>query len=146
MTFEEAEKTLPNGFHDAKIVRIVLDYASNALLMTLQILVGTPGQSDQEQYGTAELRANGLHFCFIDPPDPSYPFKPNGKPLGVSGAPESRESPVIEGLSAKLPEGASVYRFFADRWNSFIHVAASDIQISWDRNGRVAESLQARRS
>ena len=114
MTFEEAERTLPSGLHDAKIVKIVLDYGSNSLLMTLQILVGTPGQSDQKQYATAELRANGLLFCIIDPPDPSHPFKPNGKPLGVCGAPESRESPVIEGLAAKL-SGASAYQFFADR-------------------------------
>src|SRR5487761_741607 len=140
MTFEEAEKTLPNGFHDAKIVNITLDYPSNILVMTLKILVGIPGQSDQEEYGSAKLTAKDLYFCFIDPPDPTYPFRPNGKALGVCGAPESRESPVIESLLRKLPEGVSFYRFFVDRWNSFIHVAASDIQISWSKDP-TAESL-----
>jgi hypothetical protein len=136
MTFEEVEKTLPNGFHDAKIVRITLDYPAGTLLMTMQILVGTPGEADQEEYGPAELRANGLYFCFIDPPDPTYPFRLNGKALGVSGAREPRESPVIGNLLHKLPEGVSVYRFYADKWNSFIHVAASDVQISWRKNPR----------
>ena len=130
MTFEEVEKTLPNGFHDAKIVRITVDYPAGTLLMSLQILVGTPGEADQEEYGPAELRANGLYFCFIDPPDPGYPFKPNGKALGICGDPDTRESPVIGNLLSKLPEGVFAYRFYADRWNSFIHVAAADVQIS----------------
>ena len=136
MTFEEAEETLPNGFHDAQVVRITLDYPAGTLLMTMQILVGTPGQANEEEYGPAELRANGLYFCFIDPPDPTYPFKPNGKALGVCGDPEPRESPAIGDLLYKLPEGVSVYRFYADSWNSFIHVAAFDVQISWGKNLR----------
>ena len=140
MTFEEVENSLPNGFHDAKIVRITLDYPAGTLLMTMQILVGTPGQANEEEYGPAELRANGLYFCFIDPPDPTYPFKPNGKALGVSGAEELLESSVIGDLLNKLPEGVSVYRFYADRWNSFIHVAASDIQISWGKSPRFSNA------
>ena len=137
MTFEEVEKTLPNGFHDAKIVQITLDYPAGTLLMTMQILVGV-GQATE--YGPAELRANGLYFCFIDPPDPTYPFKPNGKGLRVCGDQEPRESPVIGDLLHELPEGVSVYRFYADRWNSFIHVAATDIQISWDKNPRFSKA------
>jgi hypothetical protein len=134
MTFDEVEKTLPNGFHDAKLVTMTLDYTAGILLMTLQILIGRPGHSNEDEYSPAELRATGLYFCFIDPPDPTYPFRPNGKALGVSGAPESREQSVIERLLPKLPEGISLYRFYAEKWNSFIHVAASDIQISWSKN------------
>jgi hypothetical protein len=66
MTFEEVEKTLPNGFHDAKIVRMTLDYPAGTLSMSLQILVGTPGEADQEEYGLAELRANGRGSTMID--------------------------------------------------------------------------------
>jgi hypothetical protein len=134
MTFEEVENTLPNGFHDAKIVRITLDYPAGILLMAMEILVGTPGEADQEEYGPAELKANGLCFCFIDPPDPAYQFRPNGEALGVCGAEEPPDSPVIGNLLNKLPEGVSAYRFYADEWNSFIHVAASDVQVSWSKN------------
>jgi hypothetical protein len=133
MTFEELENTLPNGFHDAKIVRITLDFPDGNLLMNMQILVDS-SKHGNEQYALAELRAGGLFFCFIDPPDPTYPFRPNGKALRVSGAPESTESRAIEDLLARLPEGITAYRFFADQWNSFIHVAASDIGISWSKH------------
>jgi hypothetical protein len=136
VTFEEVEKMLPNGFHDAKIVRMTLDYPAGVLLMTLQILIGRPGHSDEEEYGQAELSATGLYFCFIDPPDPTYAFRPNGKALGISGASESRESSVIEKLLPKLPEGISLYRFYAEKSNAFIHVAATDIQVSWSKTTR----------
>jgi hypothetical protein len=128
MTFKEAEESLPNGFHDAKIVRILLDYPSGTLLMKMNILVGTPDSADIDEYRSAELKVRGLYFFFIDPPDPRYPFRPNGRPLKVSGDPATDSSPVI----AKLPEEVSYYRFFVDLWNSFIHVAGSGVEISWN--------------
>jgi hypothetical protein len=128
MTFKEVAESLPNGFHDAKIVRILLDYPSGALLMTMNILIGTPDSADVEEYCFAELKVRGLYFCFIDPPDPRYPFRPNGRPLSVSGDFATDSSPVI----AKLPEGVSYYRFFVDQWNAFIHVAGSGVEISWN--------------
>jgi hypothetical protein len=85
MTFEEAEDGLPNGFHDAQIERISLDYLAGTLQIAMRILIGTPGEPNQDEYGPAELRVSGLYFCSIEPPYPTYPFKPNGEPFGVSG-------------------------------------------------------------
>jgi hypothetical protein len=131
MNFREIEKTLPNGFHDAKIERILLDYVAGTLLINMRILVGTPGDQDQDEYGPAEVKVNGLYFCFLEPPSPNYPFKPNGKPLGVSGDSSGNASPEIINLLHKLPPDASCYRFFVEQWNSFIYVGAAEVQISW---------------
>ena len=138
MTFKEVEHTLPNGFHDAKIERISLDYSAGTLQIAMRILIGTPGQPDQDEYGPAELRVGGLYFCFIEPPDPTYPFKPNGKPLSVSG--DDGASGEI-GFLQKLPAGVSCYRFFVDQWNSFIYIAASDVQISSSGVPRSLDSI-----
>lgn len=131
MTFREVEQTLPNGFHDAEIKHISLDYVSGTLRITMRILVGTPGEPDQEEYGHRELKVSGLYFFSIEPPDPTYPFKPNGKPLDVQGDDSGLSPPEIGKLIRELPPDASCYRFFVQQWNSFIYIAASDAQISW---------------
>lgn len=141
MTFREIEKILPNGFHDAKIEGISLDYPGATLVASMKILTGTPGESDQDEYGPAEMKISGLYFCSIEPPDPNYPFKPNGKPLGVSGDNSGNSSPEISNLVRKLPPGASSYRFFVEQWNSFIYMAASDVQISWSGAPHSLESV-----
>ena len=130
MTFREIEQTLPNGFHDAKIVRISLDYPAGTLVMNMRVLIGTPGEPDQDEYGPAEVSVTGLYLCSIEPPDPKYPFRLTGKPLGVSGDSSGNSSPEISNLMRKLPPSASCYRFFVEQWNSFIYVAGSDVQIS----------------
>ena len=130
MTFGEIEKKLPNGFHDAKIEHISLDYLRGTLLMKMRLLIGTPGGGDQDEYGSAEMKVNGLYFCSIEPPDPTYPFRPNGQLLGVSGDGSGGSSPEVRELAQSLPADASYYRFFVEQWNSFIYIAASDVQIS----------------
>jgi hypothetical protein len=141
MTFKEVEHSLPNGFHDAKIERISLDYPAGTLQIAMRILIGKPGEPDQDEYGPAELRVSGLYFCSIEPPDPTYPFKPNGKPLGVSGDDSEDELSGVVGVLGSLPRGISCYRFFVDQWNSFIHIAASDVQISSSGVPRSLDSI-----
>lgn len=143
MNFREIEQSLPNGFHDAKIERISLDYLSGSLLMNMRILTGTPGEPNQDEYGPAEVKASGLYFCSIESPDPNYPFRPSGHPLGVSGDNSGKSSSEISDLVSKLPPGTSCYRFFVEQWNSFIYVAASDVRISWRGTARSLESTAA---
>ena len=130
MTFEEAEDGLPNGFHDAQIERISLDYLAGTLQIAMRILIGTPGEPNQDEYGPAELRVSGLYFCSIEPPYPTYPFKPNGEPFGVSGDAATNGPSAIITVLQTLPTGVSSYRFFVEEWNSFIYIAASEVQIS----------------
>jgi hypothetical protein len=131
MTFEEIEKSTPNGFHDAVIERFSIDYPSGRILLLMRLLVGTPGAEDEERYAPAELRVNRLLFCAIEPPDPDYPFVPDGSPLDVSGVRGLGDTPEMARIAAQLPSTASCYRFFVDQWNAFIYLAGSDIQLSF---------------
>jgi hypothetical protein len=130
MTFIEAETSLPNGFHDAKIEKLLIDYLSRNLLVSMQILVGTPGMPNEEDYATAELVVNGLYFCAIESPESTYPWVPDGRPLSVSGS-CCVDSQTPSELLLTLPPGAGCYRFFVEQWNSFIQIAGADVQISW---------------
>ena len=130
MTFEEVEALAPSGFHDAKIDGMSVDYQTGVLTLSMRVLIGTPGTPDEEDYGPAELRVNRLLFCAIEPPDPNYPFAPEGEGLGVSGADGLGDLALKADLVARLPADVSLYRFFVEQWNSFIYIAGSDVHLS----------------
>jgi hypothetical protein len=134
LNLEELNNKLPNGFHDAKLLSIQLDYIARTATLHLSLWVGSmeaPPGPNREKYQAAILNLSGLCFCSIEPPDPGYPFLPKGKPSSVDGDPAKGDHfPSLPALSARLPEGAWCYRFFVVDWNAFIYVAAKDANIS----------------
>jgi hypothetical protein len=113
MTLDELDHALPNGFHDADILSLELDYVAATAKLHLSLLVGWPEDPDPERqaYQEAMLIIAGLCFCSIEPPSPAYPFLPDGKPINVSGDPaEPADFPSLPELAAKLPVGSWCYR------------------------------------
>jgi hypothetical protein len=134
VTLEELDGKLPNGFHDAKIFSLELDYAAGVAKFHLDLLVGWPDDPEPESqaYQEANLVVSGLCFCSIDPPYPTYPFLPNGKPISMSGDPaKSDHLAFLPDLAARFPGGTWCYRFFVRDWNAFIHVAGRDAKLTW---------------
>jgi hypothetical protein len=134
MTLDELDHKLPNGFHDAEIFSIELDYVAATAKMRLSLWVGWPDdpEPERQEYQHAILNITGLCFCSIDPPDPSYPFLPDGKGILASGDPAAANHlPSLPALRSRLPEGVWCYRLFVDDWNAFIHIAARDAEITW---------------
>jgi hypothetical protein len=134
VTLDELDHKLPNGFHDAKIFSIELNYAAGTAKLSLSLLVGWPEdpEPERQQYQEANLMVTGVCFCSIDPPSPTYPFTPRGRPILASGDPaQSNHLPLLAELSAKCPHGTWFYRFFVDDWNAFIHIAARDAELTW---------------
>ena len=133
MTFQALEESLPNGFHDAQLKTVFIDYVEHQLTMDLEILVGVPEAIDPDEYRSATLIATGLYFFIIDPPDAKHPFITKDTPLGVSGDDEWPAS--LADLRVGLNQTNSdftYHRFFCDDWNSFVYVAAADVQLSWN--------------
>jgi hypothetical protein len=134
MTLEELNQSLPNGFHDAQVYSIELDYRSGTAKLHLALWVGSMDdpQPQREAYQEATVTVTGLCFCSIDPPDPTYPFLPHGKYIDVSGDPaKSDHLPSLPELAARLPSGTWCYRFFVSDWNRFIHIAGSNAAITF---------------
>ena len=134
MTLDELDHELPNGFHDADILSLELDYVAATAKLHLSLLVGWPEDPDPESqaYQEAILVVTGLCFCSIDPPSPTYPFLPDGKPINVSGHPAKPDDfPSLPDLAAILPSGTWCYRWFVNDWNSFIYIAGRNAEITW---------------
>jgi len=50
MTIEEIDLSLPNGFHDSKILDVRLNYEQRTAEMDMKILVSGPDDADTERY------------------------------------------------------------------------------------------------
>lgn len=134
MTLDEWDSKLPNGFHDAKVLSIAIDYVAGTAKFRLSLHVGWPDdpEPEREEYQEAEMMVTGLSFCSIDPPDPSYRFLTDGRPMCVGGDPAQPDHlPALLKLLAKCPTGTWCYRFFVHDSNAFIQIAALDAQVSW---------------
>jgi hypothetical protein len=130
MTFEQLENTLPNGFHDAQLFGIRLDYVAASLTLEMNILISTIGGN---VYSPAIVEVKGLCVCTIEPPDPRYHFLPDGTPLNVSGNMPKKLGEELLKLSSQFPARISWYRFFVEEWNSFINIASDEVSLSWPK-------------
>ncbi len=135
MTLVELEDKLPNGFHDAKVHSLELDYEPGTAKFRLSLLIGLPEDppSTRNAYQRATLHLTGFCFCSIEPPDPNYRFLPEGKPISADGCPEGLEKvSTFHELQKVLPTGAWIYRFFLHDSNSFLHIAARNATLEWE--------------
>jgi hypothetical protein len=134
LTLNELDEALPNGFHDAEIFSFELDYVAAVAKFRLNLLVGWSDDPEPERqaYQEATLVVSGVCFFSIDPPSPTYPFLPDGKPICVSGDPAKPDHLAsLPGLAAKLPHDTWCYRFFVHDWNAFIHIAGREAVVTW---------------
>ena len=77
MTLEELENTLPNGLHDAEVVRISVDYELRILALDVDVWVGDMDEAPEkrEAYRKGLIEISGLLFLAMEPPDANYPFQ-----------------------------------------------------------------------
>ena len=133
MTLDEIAASLPNGFHDAKIKSINIDYVNREARFDLQIWIGDDSgtKEERETYRGAQLTLSQLLFCVIDAPDSRYPYHER-KALRVdAGSSNSGQISTSVRLPAPLPEHSFSHWFFVNNWNAFIHVAAMDARLEF---------------
>ncbi|HWY05433.1 MAG TPA: hypothetical protein VNY24_01150 [Candidatus Acidoferrales bacterium] len=132
MTFEELDRAFPNGFDDAEITGIAIDYTKRMATLQLKLRGNSPDSPERDVYAPAVLRVLGVYYLSIEPPDQSHIIGPESNAITVDGLPEDPHNyPLFGHIKAKLPDGAFCCRFFVHDWNSFIHIAASGAEFSW---------------
>lgn len=134
MNLVQIENSLPNGFHDASIEAIEIDYTLREALMRMQIFIGTPDaatEQEREAYKSAELYLSGVLYFAIGAPDPSYSYSEK-EPLWIdAGDAKNGSGPVPPIPIDLLPDGAFTHWFYVNDWNSFIIVAATSADLRW---------------
>ena len=133
MTFQELEQKLPNGFHDAAIREIRLDFMGRSVEIEIDLLMGGPDEPDPELCRVGKLRISPAYLFFIEPPDPHYSFVPNGSSFKVDGdSVKVGQNAEADRLLPMLPQNATTYRFFLEKWNAFLYLAGGGVEFSWN--------------
>lgn len=132
MNIEDISNTLPNGFHDAYLQRLSLDYAKHEAVFTLKIWDGDPDADNPAQcdaYRSGRLILNGLLFCVIEPPDTG--LDESDSALWITA--DSSDFDELK-TNPKLPEIQDGFRhwFFISTLNCFMYVAAKNASFEWE--------------
>ncbi len=127
MTIAEIENRLPAGLHDAKLLKIVIDYEK--LEAEIEFKVWIPTEQHAEKYARAILTLSGLQYLIIEPPGVDVQTNMGEHDLtSVDGF----VTASFRGISANVPQpivGNFAHSLFAYNWNSSIHIAASSAKL-----------------
>jgi hypothetical protein len=134
MTLEQLEDSLPNGFHDADIESITVDYVSKSAVLRMNLWTGdldAANEQEREACRRAELHLSDLVYFVIEPPDSKSDFKKKGGVWVTAGRHEEGKAPLPPVAAELLPAGGFAHWFFVIDWNSFISVAAMNAELRW---------------
>ena len=126
MTIEELENRFPNGFHDAYLVGLTVEFPSASACVELDVDCDDP---DPAVYTRIKFRLNGLSLFIVDPPDVRIALS-YGETIWVSGCETSDE--MLSDLATyrkNVPPGSFFYSFFMSHWNCFVHLAATNAEL-----------------
>ncbi|MCU1285817.1 MAG: hypothetical protein JWO13_2167 [Acidobacteriales bacterium] len=130
MTIDEVEDTLPNGFHDAELHSIQIDYGAKIAKFVITADMTAPDEAVEVNDRKVELIVSGLIFISIDAPDPSYPYTEKSYRIGgFFSSGKEIEALKVQGINAALPPGAFYNVAFVNDWNSFIHVTGMNAEL-----------------
>ncbi len=137
MNWDELEQLLPNGFHDARLDEISINYRARTAVFELELWAVTerPEHRPAEVpnlYRRGKVTFLGLLACTMDVPNGEYQV-PDACELWVDVAPMSYAiSEFPSWPKEPLPEGAFSRAFyFLNDAASYVHIAAQDIDFEW---------------
>lgn len=140
MTFEELDALYPNGFDDAYVDSLCMDYQYRTAELQLSLRGNPPYSPNEHEYQRALLVLRDFYYFVVEPPDTDHLWCPV-RSIQINGYPEDgNQFPLFEHLKEKLSAGAFCCRFYVHDWNSYIHMAAKDAQFSWVEDGGRAGS------
>jgi|SoiMethySBSTD1v2_1073268.scaffolds.fasta_scaffold00388_35 hypothetical protein len=124
MTLQELERTLPNGLHDAELVKLHIDYEGLRVVLELELDVSV-NLDEEERYRRGRITFSGVEFVAIDPPT-------DVSSMGMSMLAVGMGQPATAPCSLpKLPTECFLCWLFVDRSNSFIRLAARAVEHEW---------------
>ena len=60
MTFEDLDNQLPNGFHDAALQSLKIDYVRGSAVLRMALDFGSPESPERKDCRIGELRVSGF--------------------------------------------------------------------------------------
>ena len=134
MTLVQIDEILPNGFHDAEIEQLIWNFQTNSAVLDIDFWVATE-ETDREKRRRGRVELQGIIFLAVDPPQPrQLDPKTYGLPgtLQIDGMlPNESIFPNLPNLLPCLPPKTEIFSFYVNNWNSFIHIANENSNLTW---------------
>lgn len=127
MTIIEIEERLPNGFHDAKINRMYIEYVDRTLIIEINIIISEPNDVEIISKNVI-LNISGLVFCSIGLPDYSYNI-PGFTEAWISASMSEKPKELTINKPFYHPDGAFEHYFYINNWNTYIVIVALDANL-----------------
>jgi hypothetical protein len=123
MTIFEIAHGLPNGFHDAEVETIHIDYSNRTLQMALSVWLGSMDDppSVRETYRKGVLTVTGFQYCAMDVPKEGY-LKEDPGALTID---------LYQADNFVPPPPAFACRLWVNEWCGYIHLSAVAAELVW---------------
>jgi hypothetical protein len=136
-TLDEISASIPNGFHDAQLLKLVLDYTKREVQLTLDVWIAESLEPEEkEAYRLALLTLYGLHFWVCEAPEEGDPNpSPNGASIDICSMDR-----IMDANQRKLPSvppGVFVNWIYVNDWNTYMFVGAETASLTWLGNRTV---------
>jgi len=127
-SLESIAAELPNGFHDAFLRRLVVDYVERRATLALNVWVGeleAATDAEREKYRPINVTISGLLWCIIEAPRTTDYGSADGLWIDAGPVSSLKNKPAIP----KVPDDAFAWWIFVREWNAFIYVAGADASL-----------------
>jgi hypothetical protein len=129
MTFDDLDARFPNGFVDAEITEIGLNYETRTATINLNLRTNVADSASANTYQKAILTIRAFYYFSVEPPDSEHLSSPLHSKIVVDGLPEDPNTfPLTVKMTDGIPAAAFCCRFYVHDWNSFIHVAGPEAE------------------
>jgi hypothetical protein len=137
MTLAELAKTLPNGFHDAELRALRMDFTQGCLILDLDVWVGEMADpARREAYRSAQVTLEKTICLVVEPPASSDLWLRSGSVRIDVGF----DKPARAWCRPPEPPAGSFGAYlFVHETNSFLHVVAGGAVLEWKGEERSAE-------
>ena len=129
MTFGEVAASLPNGFHDAELQRLEMNYVDRTLRFDLVVWIGSMDDSQRrELYRPARLTLDDVAFLAIDAPDVNYPWLKAGR-IRIDAA--EGQPPQSSSTLPAAPAGMQTAWMYLEELNRLLLFSARSASLEW---------------
>lgn len=113
----DIEDGLPNGFHDARLKGVEVNFGQSTLVLHLDVDMSDINESGLTEHVGKSALISGVLYVRMDGPEEHKKAELKPGPLDIAGDPH---------LMTELIGNSNywVYRFFVHAWNAFITIAA----------------------
>ena len=118
MKIQEIADSLPNGFHDALLHSLEIDYIIKTATFTIDLWIGDiNSNTERESYRLGNLKIKELEYLAIDPPDQNYD---QTKPQQIDLC------DALPNYPKHKPSDCFRARFYSASTNAFIHFSGTE--------------------